>query len=200
MHLVFWLPAINVGNNGKAGVVVIQFLGPQFFKRKSKIDGHDGEAISFALNDNFAIGPRVPQHFPPAVRCGPPEIKAYLVKAKEASGVREDYTARLYHAKNIPEAELEFAEVLKSAWKQDAVIGFRRQNTFAVGKIAKKRRFRRWRNVHAMNRSKVMTIPARVYIPIDFQDIARNVGTVPREEPINIIAINRCTTVPPKVI
>ena len=40
--LVFGLTAVDVGNNGKARIVIIQFLGPKFFKRQSEIDGHDG--------------------------------------------------------------------------------------------------------------------------------------------------------------
>ena len=57
-----------------------------------------------------------------------------------------------------------------------------------------------WIYVHAMNNSKIVTIPVRVSVPIDFQDVPGNVGTMPLEEPVNIIPIDRCSTIPPEVV
>ena len=52
-----------------------------------------------------------------------PEIKTHLVKTKESRCTRENHTAGLYHAKNVAETKLKFAEVLESAGKQETIVG-----------------------------------------------------------------------------
>ena len=69
-----------------------------------------------------------------------------------------------------------------------------------MGNIAKKRRVGVWIYVYAMDNSKIVTVPARVRVLIDFQNVPGNGGTVPLEEPVNIIPINWCTAIPPEVI
>jgi hypothetical protein len=90
--------------------------------------------------------------------------------------------------------------VLESAWKQETIVGLRRQNVLAMGNVAKKRRVGFWIYVYAMNNSKIVTVSVRVSVPIDFQDVPGNVDLMPLEEPVNIIPINWCTPIPPEIV
>ncbi len=60
-----------------------------------------------------------------------------------------------------------------------------------MSKIAKKSRLRLRVDVNTVNGSKVVAVSVRVYVAIDLQNIAGDVSTVPLEEAIDIIAINR---------
>jgi hypothetical protein len=69
-----------------------------------------------------------------------------------------------------------------------------------MGNVAKKRRRGFWIYVYAINNSKIVTVPVRVRAPIDFQNVPGNVGLMPLEEPVNVISIDRCTTVPSEIV
>ena len=69
-----------------------------------------------------------------------------------------------------------------------------------MGNVAKECRSGVWIYVHAMDNAKIVAIPARISVSIDFQNIPGNGGTVPLEEPVNIIPIDRCSTIPPEVV
>jgi hypothetical protein len=51
-----------------------------------------------------------------------------------------------------------------------------------------------------MDDAKIVAVPARVSVPIDFQDVPGNVGSMPLEEPVNIIPIDWCTTIPSEIV
>ena len=69
-----------------------------------------------------------------------------------------------------------------------------------MGNIAEKCGVGVWIYVHAMDNSKIVTVPARVSVTIDFQDVPGNGGAVPLEEPVNIIPIDWCTTIPSEIV
>jgi hypothetical protein len=140
------------------------------------------------------------EQFPPAVRGRAPEIKTHLVETKEPCGVRENDAARLHHPKNAPQTKLKLAEVLQSAWKQDTIVSLRGQNVLAMGNIAKERGVGAWFYVHAMDSSKIVTVPARVNVLVYLQDVAGNIGAMPLKKPVDIIPIDRRTAVPPEIV
>jgi hypothetical protein len=51
-----------------------------------------------------------------------------------------------------------------------------------------------------MGNAKIVTVPLCVSVPVNFQNVPGNGGTVPLEEPVNIIPIDWCTTIPPEVV
>ena len=51
-----------------------------------------------------------------------------------------------------------------------------------------------------MNNSKIVTVPVRVSVPIDFQDVPGNVDLMPLEDPVNIRPINWWTPIPPEIV
>jgi hypothetical protein len=69
-----------------------------------------------------------------------------------------------------------------------------------MGNIAKKRRGGVWIYVQAVDNSKIVVVPARVDALVYLQDIARNIGPMPLKESINIIPVERCTTIPPEIV
>ena len=140
-------------DHGKTRVVRVQLLRLQFLQCQSEIDGDDRQAIAFALDDDCAFRPYALEQFAPTVRCRAPEIEPDLVDTKEPGAIGQNYASRLDHSKYIAKAKLKLAKMLQRAWKEYAVIGVGWQNAFAVGQIAKKRRFGFWLNVDAMDRS-----------------------------------------------
>jgi hypothetical protein len=140
------------------------------------------------------------QQLPPPGRCKTPKIVFRLVEPKESAAICEDYSTWFYYPQSILETKLDFAKERKSAWHQNTIVSFGLQDIFGMSKIAEKSTLTSRIYVKRMRGSQVVSEPVGVRAPVDFENVSRNVGTMPFEEPVHIISINRSAAIPSMVV
>src|SRR5580704_4344586 len=145
----------------------------------------------------FTASPYASSDLLPTHTAQPPVVSAIRNKGFEHCAAGKNDAARLDHPQRIVQTSLEVAQVLQRVRQKTAIVSIGRQSRLRFGQVANVCRFKAWIDIETICPHHALSELSRVPGALHFQNVAGDLTTMPLQEAVQIVPVDRCSSIKP---